>query len=547
MRKQRRTSAWNNTTRPALLLAAFLLFSAAPARPIAVGADIEPKGRDSASLAAALQQAAPGDTVRLPVGTFEITEAVRLKSGVKLIGAGQDQTRLVYRGTQPSSLMRISECQDVEIAHLTLDGQDNPLVRDGMTGDNSRRLFIHHVTLCNVGKDSPSFSHGILFSGHNPTCERGVTDSVISDCRFERIGLKAEYGGGIRMQWGSARNRVERNVVRDTGRGGIFGDHSEELIIRHNQVSGSGGEGLGIEIWGGCPRSLIEDNVVDHWLSVDKGHQSAVRRNVVGADDGTLKFLGIEIIARDVVVTDNVIKRGAMIGLSVSNNEIKNNVYWGYNTIGDCAEWGAQFQGDSGEIAHHYLYRCTFERTVRGDPRVRYPEAGGQGFRFNGSTLQMEFEECAFRDNAAYGVQFCGENLNFITFLRCAFANNRQGVVTGLSPETTVEFKDSTIVGEKADSFPPARAFSSPQPSADFRLPEKVQAGTAVRFECASKPGKGEITERLWDFGHGIPEVTANPQHTFEEPGKYRVTLIVWDSGGRGARAEKTIEVLPGK
>ena len=109
-----------------------------------------------------------------------------------------------------------------------------------------------------------------------------MTDSRITDCRIENIGLEAEYGGGIRLAWGSDRNEIAGNVVHNTGRGGIFGDHSAELVIRKNRVSGSGGDGLGIEIWGGCPRSLIEDNTVDHWLSVDRGHQSAVRRNIVG-------------------------------------------------------------------------------------------------------------------------------------------------------------------------------------------------------------------------------------------------------------------------
>jgi len=36
-------------------------------------------------------------------------------------------------------------------------------------------------------------------------------------------------------------------------------------------------------------------------------------------------------------------------------------------------------------------------------------------------------------------------------------------------------------------------------------------------------------------------------KHTFDQPGKYRVTLIVWDAAGRGARAERTVEVLPAK
>jgi PKD repeat protein len=78
-------------------------------------------------------------------------------------------------------------------------------------------------------------------------------------------------------------------------------------------------------------------------------------------------------------------------------------------------------------------------------------------------------------------------------------------------------------------------------------MPQVIRAGEVAQFECASKAGAGEIVEWLWDFNHGIPEVALNPRHTFDRPGKYRVTLIVWDAAGRGARSEKTIEVLPAK
>lgn len=76
-------------------------------------------------------------------------------------------------------------------------------------------------------------------------------------------------------------------------------------------------------------------------------------------------------------------------------------------------------------------------------------------------------------------------------------------------------------------------------------MPETIRAGTPARFECVSKAGAGEIVERLWDFNDGIAEVAPNPEHRFDRPGKYRVTLVVWDSAGRGARTEQTIEVRP--
>jgi hypothetical protein len=196
-------------------LPAVLVFMAGLLPTGATAADTQLEGGDSAAIAAAIRQTAPGDTIRLPSGTLEIVEPVRPMSSVNLVGAAQDKTRIVNGGTEPASSMEITGCQDVEIAHLTLGGRGNPLVRDGITGADSRRPSIHHVTFCDLGRDNTSFSHGVIFSGNNPTMERGVTDSTISDCRFERIG-------------------------------------------------------------------------VDHWISVDRRNQSAVRRNVVGVEDDSL-------------------------------------------------------------------------------------------------------------------------------------------------------------------------------------------------------------------------------------------------------------------
>lgn len=530
------------TTRMILMSALASIWS-----PGAIAGTVETKGFDSASLAAAIRQARSGDTVRLPAGTFELTEPVRPRSGIKLLGAGQDQTRLISKATRPGVLVSFDGCQDVELAQMTLDGQNNPLVHQGIAGGDARRLWLHHLTIRNL-KAKTWGPHAILFSGRNPSMEGGVTDSRITDCRIENIGLGAEYGGGIRLAWGSSRNQVLDNVVHNTGRGGIFGDHSPELTIRRNRVTGSGGEGLGIEIWGGCPRSLIEDNVIDHWLSVDQGPQVAVRRNVVGTDDGTVKFLGIEIIARDVIVTDNRVGPGNLIGLSVSNQAVKNNVYWARNTVRGSIQFGAQLQGESGGIAHHYFYDCSFEDGVRGDPRARYPQDSGHGFRTNGDCRGLTFEDCAFRNNGGFGLQLGGSNVSAIRLTRCAITDNKQAAVIGPSKQSdAVEFVACQVHGNQNDRLPQTRPFPGPPPVAEFRLPEVIRAGEPAHFECSSRSASGEIVERLWDFGEGLPEVSARPEHTFHAPGTYRVTLIVWDRTAQGSRAEKTVQVVRAK
>ena len=49
----------------------------------------------------------------------------------------------------------------------------------------------------------------------------------------------------------------------------------------------------------------------------------------------------------------------------------------------------------------------------------------------------------------------------------------------------------------------------------------------------------------MWDFGDGIPVIEPQADRTYNEPGDYRVTLLVWDERGRGARGEKLLHVAP--
>lgn len=180
-----------------------------------------------------------------------------------------------------------------------------------------------------------------------------------------------------------------------------------------------------------------------------------------------------------------------------------------------------------------------------GQDKTRIVNDSGHGFRFNGDCRGMAFEECVFGGNGGFGLQIGGRNVDALSFINCAFKDNSQGSAIGLSPGIVADFKGCEFSGNKASEPASAITFPTAAPAADFHAPQSIHAGAAARFECASKAVNGEIIERLWDFNHGIPEISPTPQHTFEKPGIYRVTLIVWDSSGRGARAEKRVEVIP--
>ena len=434
----------------------------------------------------------------------------------------------------------------MEVAHLTLDADNNSLVGQGILAAGSRRVKIDHVTVRNLIKSKTWGPHGILFHGQNPSRENGVTDSEISDCLIENIAPDARFGGGIRMAWGSSRNRVLRNIIRNTGRGGIFAnDGSNDLVIRKNTVSGSGGEGLGIEVWGHSDRAVIEDNRIDHWLSVGGCDFCAVRRNVVADEGGPTKPYGLEIIGSYQVVTDNVVDEVQGIGISVSSRMPKDYHFYARNTIRNCYHWGAQLQGETGGIAYHYFYQCKFLETLVGHTSVKYKGDEGNGFRTNGNVRHLVFEECKFSDNGKLGLQLGGPNVDSLCFVRCEIKNNKQGAVSGPHDYSHLEWVDCCVEGNGRDTLPPAKPFPTPPPTASFTVVASARVGNPVTFVSTAKVARGRIAAVMWDFGDGIPVIEPQASHTYNKPGDYRVTLLVWDEEGRGARKEKLVHVAP--
>jgi hypothetical protein len=519
-------------------------------------------GFDSDAIAATIGKSQPGDAVFLPEGTYAVTKPVWPRSDTRLEGAGQDKTILRFAGDSSTVMVDLTGRERVEVCHLTLDGVLNPNAMQGISAGNARHLNIHHVTVRDLVKGSGFGPHGVLFSGQNPTRQHGVTDSVIADCRFENIGVGAKFGGGIRLAWGSSRNRVLHNVIDKTGRGGVFADNgSTDVVIRANVVSGSGGEGLGIEVWGGCDRAVIEDNRIDHWLSIGGCSYCAARRNVIRDTSGVYKFCGIEAIGSYLIITDNTVDGGAKIGLSVSSPHVKNYVHWERNEVRGCNQWGAQFQGESGGIAYHYLYQCRFSEMPVGVGPVWYPGDEGHGFRVNGNCRHVTFEECSFTDNGQLGVQFVGAGVDSLWFNRCTISGNKGTAVAGPGAYTALEWTDCTVSGNASDAIPGAKPFPTRPPLASFDVLDSGASASeggnsALKLINTSTATDGELVAALWDLDAGPPvfrDLTKGPQEPVElaagapnppHPVR-RVTLVVWDSNGRAARAQREITLTP--
>ncbi|MDA3926080.1 MAG: right-handed parallel beta-helix repeat-containing protein [Kiritimatiellae bacterium] len=513
-----------------IFLCPVMLFGAEPV--IGIPGAVPDDGKDdSAALNQAFEAAKPGDVFLLPEGTFHIAARVRLSSGVTLKGSGQDKTRLVFAGEKRINLIELKELSGVEICQLTIDGLNSPMAGQGIVASKSSKIYLHHLTIQNF-VDTGSFGpHAILLSG--------TSDSVISDNTIRNIAPEDEWGAGMRVGDHSLRCVIERNNIDNTGRGGIFTNNgATDAEIRDNVITRSGGIGFAIEVHSGSVRTVIEDNVVDHGLSIVSGN-CAVRRNIVTDADGRWKAYGIEGGGGpDGIVTDNIIHYGQIMGISMSGGHTR-RIFWGYNQFVCCSMWGMQIQGQSDEKNIHslYFYKNSFSRTMKGHPSVVYKGADGHAIRLNNHVSNIVFDSNRIENNGGQGFQILGKDVNRLTFVNNVIANNRSASIRNY-PGDTVLWANNLVAGNKTNIVFKTCGDFGVMPQASFTVQANARVGEKVSFKNTSKDVEN-IEHVLWDFDDGIPCMEINPVHIYPKPGLYRINLLVWNKDGNVARAKE--------
>jgi len=494
---------------------------------------------DRSAIQAAIASASSGDTVLIPTGQFHISNSIIPKSGITLAGGGRDVTTILPTVGMSASMVRLQASgptpapSNVQLTGFTIDGAMSTTVRQGIEATSTTGLNINGLRVQNL--DGGVFGpHGIYFSAN-------VTNSVISGNEFLNIGVGHSFGGGIRIEGGSNFVEIVDNVIDQTGRGGIFTKQSTHAIIRNNTVTGSGGTGLGIELFDNSNFSIVEDNQIDHWLSLDKTHFTAVRRNVISDTSGIVKFAGIEMATggSNNIFTDNTINQGALIGISLSNNGVKELSFFGHNTISGTAQWGSQLQADGGGIQQIYFLDNTFELANDGAGNE------GHGFRINGNNASgvrfLDLDSNRFINNEKFGFQIGGSAIDQLRITNNTFTGNGSHAfvhafgVTGAFPGDDLLWSNNTVSGNGGNSQPASEGFATNQlPGVDILAPLMAQVGESIAFDF-SFVDDGTLGQVLWDFGDGVPMNTLNPTVAYGQPGLYRVTLIAWDDGKRAA------------
>ena len=487
---------------------------------------------------AAIDASAAGDTIYFPSGTFHISDAIRLKSYTVMVGEGQDNSTILFIGTNLAPLVDIQEKTHIEIANLCLDANDNSNATNGIEAYQGSEHFLHDLWIKNFTFNYPDWGgpQGIVFYGE-------VMDCMISNNLIENMSIESEWGAGIVVGWGSSNNKILNNTINNTGRGGILCNNgSTDLVIQNNIVTGSHGEGLGIEIWVDCDRAVIEDNIIDHWLSVGGGHYCAIRRNVISDTTGIVKYIGLEVAWENDnhIITDNIVSDGFEQGMTVSNTPPKEYIFWGYNTVQYADNWGIQILGDTGGASYLYFYKNTFEYSRKTD------DFSGQGIFFHDDCNYITFEENEIINNEGAGITGGdpdSEVMNHLSFINNTIANNAEASIENDPGGENLEWENNEIYGNGYDVQLESRGFDNQKPIADFNIPASGVVGEEIVFTNNSYDPDGEIGHVLWDFDDSYPVSDFSPTHIYTKPGEYRVTLLIWDEPGRGARAEHFITI----
>ncbi len=510
----------------------------------AYGADGSDGNDDAAAINSTILAAAAGDTVYLPAGTYYVSTSIILKSGVKLEGQSRDTTVIKFNGTSDAPIINLTGKSDVEITGLTLDGNGSPYVTRGIVGEPAAGANIHHNRIRGLAQTTGFGPFGILFSGSD--------DVEITDNDFQNIGVNSVWGGAIRVGWGSDHPQILRNTIANTGRGGIFlNDGLTGAVIRENTITGSGvhSHGLSIELHTGVNESVIEDNVVDHWISVVISDYNAIRRNTVRATDGTYKSYGLEISSGNSVVTDNWVDGGQHLG--ISSSPARDYTYYGYNRIEDMIQWGMQFQGVSSTVLnnHQYFYKNQFLNTDKDNTLAVYGGHAGYGVRLHGYSTNITFDSNVISGNERYGINITDTlpGIDKISFINNTITHNGLETIDYYPPSAGhLEWSGNTVFGNGTDIQLTSRGFGNQKPTANFAAPVSIQLGQTASFTNTSTDADGTVSHYLWDFGEGIPATAVNPTHLYQKPGTYRVTLMATDNEGRSSIKEQLIQVYEG-
>lgn len=196
-----------------LTLAAMMLAVPAGAKTIAVAAGPNAQER----LQSALLDAAPGDTVAIGAGRFELTDQLSLDvARVTVRGAGQARTTLSFRNQQGAGEGLLVTSDDVTLRDFTVEDAKG----DGIKSKAANRIVYAHLTVRWTG--GPKATNGAY----------GVYPVESRDVLIDGVTVEGASDAGIYV--GQCENIVVRNSTAIRNVAGIEIENSRHADVHHN-------------------------------------------------------------------------------------------------------------------------------------------------------------------------------------------------------------------------------------------------------------------------------------------------------------------------
>ena len=240
-------------------------------------------------LQAALIEAAPGDTVRLAPGRFELTDGLSLDvARVTVRGAGRDATVLSFRNQKGAGEGLLVTSDDVVLRDFAVEDTKG----DGIKSKGADRIVYHNLRVEWTG--GPKETNGAY----------GIYPVSSTDVLVDRVLVRGASDAGIYV--GPSKNIVVRQSVAERNVAGIEIENSFNADVHGNTARHNTGGILVFDLpnlpqMGGHTIRIYDNQVTDN----DTPNFAAKGNIVASVPTGT----GVMVMAnRDVHVFRNVLE-----------------------------------------------------------------------------------------------------------------------------------------------------------------------------------------------------------------------------------------------
>nr|MBC7245446.1 DNRLRE domain-containing protein [Chloroflexota bacterium] len=322
-----------------------------------------PSGCAYTSIATALENARPGDTIM--VGAGEYREYIFMRGGVRIQGAGPEHTFLIWNGQRPAVAGYPQDLTGAVLDGFTIIC-NSPHGAIHIDYPHEKQIISNNVISNSVGEWE---SGGIwIVEGASPTIINNVfvgntvlswqgggaifvqnAAPVISGNTF--IGNYAANGGAIAVYnddqyYATITNNTFINNAAGTRGGAIYLENSWPVIRGNTILSNTAASGGGISAVGSGCRAVIEGNLIAYNQAlgtqsynvggglaiVDQANVSVDRNTIRG--NSAVRGDGIYIESAMARITNNVLTANGFAEILVNGASpyIINNTLWGIST-----------------------------------------------------------------------------------------------------------------------------------------------------------------------------------------------------------------------